>query len=162
MGQLIKTFTDGTYIEYDRGQFDDWCVFYMDKNGERKPPRDIDYFKTLKSHLGKIHGARKVYEDFVKVYNWTGKTLDQNVLDDITELSCAYGPEALCFNKVMSIIYCGMIAEEQKEGTHLGKRIKRLGVHVLLCEGVAIEEAANFMRRMRWQDIDKRCQTRGF
>ena len=162
MGQLIKTFADNTYIEYDRGQFDDWCVFYMDKNGERKPPRDVDYFKTLSKYLGKRHGNRNVYEDFVTVYNWTGKTLDQNVLDNITQLSQTYGADALCFDKVMSIIYCGMIAEEQKEDTHLGKRIKRLGVHVLLCESIDIKEAANFMRRMRWQDIDERCKARGF
>lgn len=49
MGQLIKHFPDGSFLEYDRGGFDDWCVYLTDASGKRKPPRDIDYFAQLRS-----------------------------------------------------------------------------------------------------------------
>ena len=43
MGQLIKHFPDGSFLEYDRGGFDDWCVYLTDASGKRKPPRDIGH-----------------------------------------------------------------------------------------------------------------------
>ena len=33
MGQLIKSFVDGSYLEYDRGSFDDWCVYLTKSSG---------------------------------------------------------------------------------------------------------------------------------
>ena len=48
MGKIIKTFADGTYLEYDRGSFDDWCVYMVEANGYRKPPLDRDYFADIK------------------------------------------------------------------------------------------------------------------
>ncbi len=54
------------------------------------------------------------------------------------------------------------IAEERKAGTRLGKRIKRLGIHMLLIENTPVQEAANFMRGMRWRDIARLCEERGF
>lgn len=55
-----------------------------------------------------------------------------------------------------------MIAEERKAGTRLGKRIKRLGIHMLLIENIPVREAANFMRGMGWRDIARLCEERGF
>ena len=55
-----------------------------------------------------------------------------------------------------------MIAEERKQYTRLGKRIKRLGIYKLLIEKSNIYEAANFMRGMNWKDIDELCKNRGF
>lgn len=52
MGQLIKRFPDGSFLEYDRGGFDDWCVYLTDASGNRKPPRDTDYFAQLKRDSG--------------------------------------------------------------------------------------------------------------
>lgn len=63
---------------------------------------------------------------------------------------------------MFTILYMAMIAEEKKEHTKLGKRIKRLGVHKLLIEGVPVNEAANFMRGMGWREIDKMCSKFGF
>ena len=56
----------------------------------------------------------------------------------------------------------GMVAEEKKAGTRLGKRIKRLGVYKLLVENLSVEESANFMRGMNWRQIDALCRERGF
>jgi hypothetical protein len=55
-----------------------------------------------------------------------------------------------------------MIAEEQKQYTKLGKRIKRLGIHMLLIEQLSVHEAANIMRGMGWRDIAVLCDERGF
>ena len=55
-----------------------------------------------------------------------------------------------------------MIAEENKEHSILGKRIKRLGVHMLLIDGEPVNYAANFMRGVGWKELDKMCKERGF
>jgi hypothetical protein len=55
-----------------------------------------------------------------------------------------------------------MIAEENKENTHLGKRIKRLGMHQLLVEQADPLIVANYSRGMSWRAIDADCKARGF
>jgi hypothetical protein len=55
-----------------------------------------------------------------------------------------------------------MIAEENKENTKLGKRIKRLGMYQTLVEKLDPFLAANFSRGMKWQEIDEECHKRGF
>lgn len=44
MGTRIKDFPDGAFLEYDNGQFDEWCVYMNQPNGTRRPPLDRDYF----------------------------------------------------------------------------------------------------------------------
>ena len=162
MGPLIKVFSDASYIEYDRGSFDDWCVYYIAPSGIRKPPRDTEYFQTLKE-LSEKYGVSRIYHDFTKVYTWTDNQLSKRSLDLITELSTEYENEdILTIDKTFSIIYCGMVAEERKRNTKLGKRIKRLGIHVLLLENESVAYAAHFMRGKNWRDIDFDCRQRGF
>ena len=161
MGQLIKRFSDDSFIEYDKGSFDDWCVYYTSSSGGRTPPRDTDYFAQLKD-LAHKYGADRVYRDYVTVYNWTGKKVDRKTLVDITELSDTYGADALTVDVIFSILYVAMIAEENKAFTKLGKRIKRLGIHVLLLEDKSVSHAANFMRGKGWREIANDCEKRGF
>ena len=161
MGQIIKTFSDGSFLEYDRGVFDDWCVYLTNASGNRRPPRDTDYFTQLKE-LAERFGTEKVYCDYVKVYDLTGKQVNRNSLEKITILSKEYGASAIQVDTIFSILYMAMIAEERKVGTRLGKRIKRLGIHKLLIENRPVREAANFMRGMGWRDIARLCEERGF
>lgn len=161
MGQLIKEFENGTFLEYDRGGFDDWCVYFTDTNGTRKPPRDVDYFKQL-TELAEKYSVEKVYTDYVQVYNLTGKEVEQTALAEISRISVSYGRDALDVDVIFSILYMAMIAEERKKYTRLGKRIKRLGIYKLLIEKRSVYEAANFMRGMGWRDIDALCRERGF
>ena len=44
----------------------------------------------------------------------------------------------------------GMITEENKRNTRLGKRIKRLGMHQVLIEEIQPAIAVNFSRVMGW------------
>ena len=62
----------------------------------------------------------------------------------------------------MTVIHMGMVAEANKEFTKLGKRIKRLGIHKLLVENESVSNAANFMRGLKWQEIDLMCNERDF
>ena len=96
------------------------------------------------------------------MYDMTGKSVDDSVFDTITNVSSKYGTNSLEVEKIFSILYMAMIAEEQKKYTRLGKRIKRLGIHKLLFEGADVREAANFMRGLGWRDISRLCEERGF
>ncbi len=161
MGHVVRHFFDGSFLEYDRGSFDNWCVYLTDASGQRKPPRDEEYFSQLEN-LAQQFGANKVYGDYVKVYQRTRSQIDERVLDDIHILSETYGTDALRVEKLFSILYMAMISEENKANTRLGKRIKRLGVHKLLIENQPVHEAANFMRGMDWRTIDRLCAERDF
>lgn len=159
---IVKTFKDGAFLEYADGRFDSWCVYMVNPAKKfRRPPKDVDYFDFLQTKAA-VYGFQKVYDDFVLVYDLTGKTIDTAVLSRIDEIAATYGNDALEFSKIYSILYMGMLAEENKAFTRLGKRIKRLGVHLLLLEGQLVSYAANFMRGMKWRQIDSMCKQRGF
>ena len=161
MGRLIKTFSDNSRIEYDRGNFDNWCIYYYNCHNERKPPKDVDYFLALRI-LARKYGTSKVYEDFVKVYNMVEKDLDNDKLHEISILTNTYGEDSIRADITFSILYAAMIAEEKVVYTKLGKRIKRLGVHLLLIENKTIEYAANIMRGKMWTTLDAQCREYGF
>ena len=158
----IKKFSDGSYLEYADGSFDQWCVYMVDPAKRfRQPPRDIHYFGFLQSQA-QVFGHQKIYNDFVAIYEATQKDVEPSVLDKIDAIADTYAAAALEFSKIFTILYMGMLAEEKKAGTRLGKRIKRLGVHKLLIETCTVDEAANFMRGMNWRMIDAMCRERGF
>jgi hypothetical protein len=161
MGELIAKFDDGSYLEFARGSFDAFCVFEVTAEGKRIPPKDVDYFRSL-INCAELTSRDKVYGDFVEVYEMTGQKLDSKVVDRINTQSNGYSSLALVYAKAMSMVYAGMIAENNKAYTKLGKRIKRLGLFVLLNESGSIDFAANFMRGKGWRDIDALCTQRGF
>ena len=161
MGRTIRKFRDGYRLEYDRGGFDDWCVYLVSPDGTRRPPRDTDYFRALR-RLGEKHGLRKIYDDFVRIYDNTGTDADGKTLDLAGALAADYGADAPEVERIFSILHMAMVAEERKANSRLGKRIKRLGVHLLLLENRPVEDAANFMRGMGWRDIAALCADRGF
>ncbi len=161
MPRTVRTYDDGTSLEFDRGGFDDWCVYVRSADDTRRPPLDTEYFETLVT-FGREHGNEAVYQDFVRVYDVTGNDVDDRTLLIIDEVAADYGRESMRMSKTLTTMYMGMIAEENKRNTRLGKRIKRLGTHMLLVEGQTVEDAANFMRGMGWRDIDRMCTERGF
>ena len=161
MGNLIKRFSDGTSLEYDRGSFDAWCVYMVDANGNRKPPLDKDYFRDLKV-LAIKYGVNYLYDAYVYVYDNTEKQVTEEGLNAAEKASLRFSEDQLEVQKIFTILYMAMIAEENKRYTRLGKRIKRLGIYKLLFENVQVNEAADFMRGMGWRDIDALCKERGF
>ncbi len=161
MPKHIKTISDGSIIEYDKGSFDDWCVYLTRKGQSRYAPRDVEYFTILKN-LGEIYGCQKIYEDFVKLYGVTTKKISQNILRGITRLASAYGRHAKEMDTWFTVIYAGMVAEENKENAVLKKRIKRLGMYQVLVEGRPPEYAATFSKGKQWRELDKVMKPLGF
>ncbi len=157
----INQFSHGGFVEFDKGSFDDWCVYVTRANGERFAPTDLHYFSRLKI-LAKKHKARMIYDDFVVIFNRTTPEVDKNVLELITVLSRQYGEDSLEMEIWFNVLYAGMIAEENKEKAVLKKRIKRLGIHQVLIENMAPEEAAVYSKGKKWRELDKLMKQYGF
>ncbi|RNL54285.1 DUF7004 family protein [Pedobacter jejuensis] len=161
MPTLLKTLNNHVLIEFDKGNFDEWCI-YVTKNGNKRyPPLDVEYFYRLQE-LSKIYSAQKIYNDFLKIYLFADKTIIPNVLKLIDLLSNEYGEHAEEMNIWFTVIYAGMVAEENKEHAVLKKRIKRLGMHQLLVENVSPDFAANFSKGKKWRDLDVIMKALGF
>lgn len=157
----ITVFADGSFLEYDRGQFDDWCVYLTRPNVGRYAPRDFQYFQRLQQ-FAEQYGSQSLYNDFVAIYNKTSKAMDNSMFEFIVDLCQKYGEDSLTIAIDFSIIYMGMVAEENKAFTKLGKRIKRLGVYQTLMENISYSDAANFSRGRKWRELDAICKERGF
>lgn len=161
MGRIVKKFSDGSFLEYDKGAFDDWCVYLNRPNITRYAPKDYQYFKRLSEYALK-YGANVLYQDFVEIYNLTTSKLEDAVFEYIDKLCMKYGSDEIDIAIDFSIIYMGMVAEENKAFTKLGKRVKRLGVHQVLMDKLHYNVAANFSRGKKWYDISEECNQKGF
>ena len=161
MSRLIKKFSDGSLLEYDNGSFDEWCIYFTSPNQPRAAIKDIEIFTQL-DRLGQKINSIQLYRNFLSVYRQTSATIDQAVLRLIDELACQYIEDEANFNFLLTYLYAGMVAEENKEGAILRKRIKRLGVHQLLVEERPATYCANFSRGKSWKEIVIECEVRGF
>ena len=160
MGRLVKEFPDGSFLEYDRGKIDSWCVYMTNPDGVRRPPLDRDYFNELKA-LADEYGAERVYRDFVDIYDSTTRDIDENVLEHITQMAKTYG-DPLEVDKLFTTFYMAMTSEENYPNTKLGRKIKRLAAYEILFGGRDVDNAVVFMKRMGWKEIDALCCERGF
>jgi len=161
MPRPIKTFSDNSILEFDQGGFDEWCVYLTRPTVNRYAPRDFQYFGRLKQ-LGQNYTNLRIYNDFVEVYNRTNATLNPVVMNFITEITSDYGNDSLEMDILFTIIYAGMVAEENKANAILKKRIKRLGMHQSLIENTTADHAANFSKGKKWRELDAICKERGF
>lgn len=157
----LNTFSNKGFIEFDKGSFDDWCVYITRPNGERFAPTDVQYFSRLQK-LGEKYGHQKIYDDFVVIFNRTTKNPNPNVFKLIRILSADYGTDALEIEIWYSVLYAGMIAEENKEKAILKKRIKRLGMHQVLIEKIHPATAAAFSKGRKWKELDAIMKEKGF
>ena len=158
--RLITKFENGSYLEYAQGSFDNWCIYNVDKN-HRYAIRDKDVFTRL-IKCTKLISAKDVYNDFVSIYLKTTSTLESNTLKKIKLLSKNYSQCRENIEYILSFLYAGMVAEENKDKAILKKRIKRLAIHQLLIENMSPEVTANFSRGKKWYWLDKECKRRGF
>jgi hypothetical protein len=161
MATLIKIINNRIRIEFDTGSFDNWCVYLTKPGMMRYAPTDIEYFSWLKQQSLNF-GAAKIYNDFISFYESTGKEINSILLDKITTLSIDYCSVAEEADTWFTIIYAGMIAEENKANAILKKRIKRLGMHQLLLENFKSEDAANFSKNKKWTELDILMRQKGF
>lgn len=161
MFQLIKTIGTQTRIEFGPGAFDNWCVYISEGVHIKYAPKDTEYFSIIKSK-SLIYGCQKLYQDFLSIYILTKKEVDISVLELITTLSKYYGDDSIEMDKWFTVLYAGMVAEENKDKAILKKRIKRLGMHQLLMEDYDPFIAANFSKGKKWKELDRLMKERGF
>ena len=161
MSTLVKNVRGSNLVEFDNGTFDNWCVYLTRPAVTRYAPKDTEYFAILRS-FGKKYGNKKLYEDFASFYEPTSKTIDTRVLDLITVLADKYEADAEDLDIWFTVIYAGMVAEENKAFARLKKRIKRLGLHQVLMEGMSVPDAAHYSRGKKWRDLDIEMWQRGF
>lgn len=153
MATLIKIISDGSSVEYDKGAFDDWCVYLTRKNEPRFAPKDILYFIEL-DKLGNKYGHKRIYNDFLKIYEDTNSIINNEILNKITEIAKAYDADRFNIDTWFTVIYAGMVAEENKEFAILKKRVKRLGMHQLLIEREKPDYAASYSKGKKWRELD--------
>ena len=95
---ILKRFIDNSIVYYDRGKFDDYCVYLKEKDSSAKAPRDIKYFQYF-IDLAKIYGDSKIYNDFCLIYDKTTDVVNNAILNLITEISVSYGENSLWVDK---------------------------------------------------------------
>ncbi len=161
MPQKLNDLSNGSFIEFDSGCFDEWCVFVVPPGIKRFAPTDLQCFTRLQI-LGEKFGPQKVYDDFVVVYNRTSKNADPKVFELILALSAIYNEDAAEMELWFNVLYAGMIAEENKENAILKKRVKRLGVHQVLIDGISPEKASVFSKGKKWKELDEVMKLKGF
>lgn len=139
----INTINEKHIVEFDKGRFDGWCVYLKRHGQNRYAPVDEEYFTFFKSMAAK-YGTEKVYNDFVQVYNATSSQHSPTTVAMIKQIATTYNEDSEEAEIWFSIIYGGMIAEENKTGMILKKRIKRLGMHQVLFDNYEPRVAAKF------------------
>lgn len=145
------------HICFAPGSFDDFCAWTrLDYNGNTyyaKPP-DTYYFE-LASQLGQAYSNSIIYSLIRQLYDAipirpSDNSLIPAVTPDLIQLIHTLAnslPDisanrGWCLNMLFHLCY-GMIAEENKKNTYLGKSIKLTGVYGLLFDGKSIDQAAN-------------------
>lgn len=162
MASLVKHLRTNKQVIFDKGKFDEWCVYILEMNGEKSAPLDVTYFSYL-LEISSCYPKNKVYHDFISIYNVTTKTLDSSVLSLIDTIVATYNTEhQILTEQWLTVMYAGMIAEENKANAVLKKRIKRLGVHQVLVLGMSPSEAAQFSSGKKWRDLDAIMKLNGF
>lgn len=127
----------------------------------RYAPRDTEYFTFFKD-LGIKYNSQRVYDDFVKIFNLTTDEVEKTVLDQITIIAKTYGNDSADVDVWYTVVYAGMVAEQNKAFTKLGKRIKRLGMHQSLLQNYNAGAAASFSKGKPWRELHLLMTNLGF
>jgi hypothetical protein len=151
---IIKRLNHNRKVMFDFGTFDGYCVYVADEYNKKRAPKDYEYFRFF-LELTEVYGNDKVYNDFLTIYNATDNEINHAIRDVIDEIVSTYNEDVR--DKVeenLSVIWGGMIAEENKDNSYLGKRVKRLGMYQVLMGGMLPEDAAEFSRGKPWRELD--------
>jgi hypothetical protein len=107
--------------------------------------KDVEYFRIAQRLAGEF-SAKKVYSDFLLIYNKTDASLNSDVIEMIKTLADQYEGHQTRAEKLFTVLYATMIAEENLEGRPLKKKIKKLGLYQAIFGGFTAIQAANFSR----------------
>lgn len=152
----ISPMSFGQYIFFAQGSFDMFCAWAkMTINNTTYYAKALDtYYFELAHVLSQIYSPNLILNLITETYNLIPiRTPDNKIIPTpqqehvlhIHKISQALNKNNhsnWCVNMLMHLYY-GMIAEENKKNTILGKSIKLTGVHSLLVRNKSISEAAN-------------------
>jgi hypothetical protein len=155
----IATLLDGSQLVFSQGRFDNWCIYHI-RNGLRHAIRDEEVFSLMQKYTGSIQRF-SLYRDFLAVFNRVGSSVNGAVIEHITRMAMQY-ENAREVQFILTFLYAGMVAEENKDKAMLKKYMKRLGVHQVLVEMMPPKMAANYSRQKKWQELKLECDARGF
>lgn len=162
MASLIKNLQNNRSVIFDTGKFDDWCVYVVEANGSKQAPFDATYFSDL-NIISNSYPNDKVYLDFVTIYDLTTKNIDINVLHTIDQIVNTYSAQhKIIVEQWFTVLYAGMIAEENKQFAILKKRVKRLGMYQVLMLNMPPADAAKFSYGRKWRELDAIMKPYGF
>ncbi len=148
---IRHTFSDGSYIEYRQGRFDKWCIYYDSLKEFRGYPRDVEYFAWFKFLYKE---TPQIYKDYLWIYQNTTKDFNPEICNMVSKRYI----NNYMIDLVLNILYFGMVAEENKKYTKLGKKVKRLGIFELIDNDKTPEDAANSSKGKTWKELDKLCK----
>ncbi|MCU4158488.1 hypothetical protein J1N10_21185, partial [Carboxylicivirga sp. A043] len=88
MSELVKQLKLNKQIIFDKGSFDNWCVYIVDEH-HKHAPSDIEYFTALQL-LAHRYPQGKIYKDFLKIYESTTTQVDSSVIKLIDNIVSSY------------------------------------------------------------------------
>jgi len=122
MAILIKTIDKHILIEFDKGKFDEWCIYLTKNQSRRYVPLDTEYFGRLKE-FAEVYSTHKIFSVFLMFYHATDNQLNDDIFKLIDILSAQYDEYEAEIKVWFTIIYAGMIAGENKANAILKKEL---------------------------------------
>lgn len=152
-----------TCIYFDEGVYDGYCVYINGRGHWQYAPTDDVYFEWIKG-LAHRYGTQQVWGDFCCVYEIAGNEVCQKeILNLVSNIDMHYNEDTILW---WIVFYMTMIAENNKKGARLKKRIKRLGVYNILFDEYDINYVTTYMQKPEgatdwWKYLDKLMKERG-
>ena len=173
---------DNLCIFFARGKIDNWCAYIAQKDIDGRwhlyAPKDKFYFERVyyvaymqsKAYpKRKISAYQKLYNEILHIAEimFSNPTkVDDTICAEIDRIANRYGDEEESYRSMLRLalyeIYYGMIAEENKENTILGRKIKMLGLYDMLIEQKVIDVACDCNRKQPVGVIHNECNNIGF
>lgn len=154
----------GQFLLFGKGSFDDWTPYVAtvmtDGSVMCSYPSDKHYFE-IAAGLANGHGPDKVYDDVRYLYARCGKEFDPALAAELAKISLTYGRDHEWAYNMLMHAYFGMLSEENKPGTALGRSLKMNGFYSFLRAGRPFDAAADECRGRSWQEIRDECLSRG-
>jgi hypothetical protein len=150
----LKEFSDGDWLCYDRGSFDNYHVAIYDGEGKKHPLlgsklRDVDFLDFF------VSISKQPELVYKKIVYFSEQINSETRIEDFKHLDIPTVHGTLIEDKFFSAYAAAMLAEEKKAWTKLGKRIKLLAANQVLLQGMSPQEAANWGKGRSWQEISE-------
>lgn len=159
----------GQFLFFGTGKFDDYCAYIGTRSmldGQLYCAMPLDkYYFNMAVQIANVYGYDRLYDDIRHMYEHTGKTIDRELIAHMYTISLSYGyyqgvAYDLMAYQLFLHLYYGMVAEENKANTRIGKMIKMNGIYSLLRANRPVAMAADECRQKSWREIHDECQAR--